>query len=130
MTIFRAMGVSLMLGAMSVATAHAADAAPAPLPSAPAAYDAAPRDPALPPHAIPRRKSAVETPTHGAALKAQVEHKLRQRFEAADLERRGSITREQARAAGLGLVVREFDRIDTARTGRITFDDFRRFLGL
>ena len=62
------------------------------------------------------------------SLPDQVERKLRTSFERADVEARGSITRDQARAAGLGLVVREFDRIDVQRTGRVAFDDLLRHL--
>jgi hypothetical protein len=85
-----------------------------------------PRDPWVPPEvrAQPHRPNE----TRGDALRGQVERKLRESFDAADIERRGSITREQARAANLGAVADNFDAIDTTRTGRVTFDDFKRFL--
>jgi hypothetical protein len=38
------------------------------------------------------------------------------------------LTREQARAAGLGVVANNFDRIDTTKTGKVTFEDVQRFL--
>jgi len=66
--------------------------------------------------------------TRGEALRAQVERKLQATFAAADTEGRGSITREQARAANLGLVADNFDQIDHGRTGRVSFEDLKRYL--
>ncbi len=82
-------------------------------------------DPCLPPAL---RNVTPAAPTEGAALQAQVESKLRQRFDAADVAQRGAHAREQARAAGLGLVANEFDRIDTAGRGSVTFEDVKRYL--
>jgi len=82
-------------------------------------------DPWVPPTL---RKAAPRPPTEGVALKAQVERKLRASFDAADVAGAGSLTREQASAAGLGFVVKNFDRIDTAGAGRVTFDDLKRYL--
>ena len=82
-------------------------------------------DPWVPPTL---RKAAPRPPAEGAELKAQVERKLRASFDAADVGGAGSITREQAQAAGLGFVVQHFDRIDTAGNGRVTFDDLARYL--
>ena len=82
------------------------------------------------PEAVTKKAARAEAkePTRGAALDAEVERKLRASFDAADIERRGSVTIAQARAAGLGFVVREFERIDVARTGRVSFDDLARYL--
>lgn len=88
--------------------------------------DAPLRDPWVPPAA--RSRAPPSAPTHGDALRAQVERKLRESFDAADIEHRGSITREQARAARLGAVEENFDNIDERRSGRATFEDFKRFL--
>lgn len=87
------------------------------------------RDPWVPRDArqVPQGASS-QPPTQGAALKAQVERKLRERFEAADVQRRGSISRDEARAAGLGAVLENFDAIDDRRAGRVSFDDYARFL--
>jgi hypothetical protein len=96
--------------------AHAADA---PLP----------RDPWVPPAV--RAQAAAQPqaePSRGAALQAQVERKLRAAFEAADPGGTGRITREQARAAGLGGVAEQFDRIDTQRRGSVSFEDYKRYL--
>ncbi|MEJ6020860.1 EF-hand domain-containing protein [Ramlibacter sp. PS4R-6] len=86
----------------------------------------APRDPWVPPAVRAQPHSGHET--RGEALRGQVERKLRESFEAADTEGRGTITREQARAAGLGVVADNFDAIDHARSGRVGFDDLKRFL--
>ena len=84
------------------------------------------RDPWVPPGARERPHSGHET--RGEALRGQVERKLRESFEAADVESRGSITREQALAASLGVVADNFDAMDEGRTGRVSFEDFKRFL--
>ena len=81
-------------------------------------------DPWLPPGS---RKPAGPPPATGKALRAEVERKLRQQFEAADASGAG-ITRAQAAAAGLGYVERHFDQIDTSQSGRIRFDDVKRFM--
>ena len=82
-------------------------------------------DPWVPPEV--RAKALPAAPTSGAALAAQVEAKLRRRFEAA-AGPDGALTREQARAAGLGQVARHFGAIDRAGTGAVRFDDYKRFL--
>ena len=82
-------------------------------------------DPWVPPSL---RKAAPRPPAEGVELKAQVERKLRARFDAADVGGTGAITREQAQAAGLGFIAQNFDHIDTAGSGRVTFDDLKRYL--
>jgi hypothetical protein len=82
-------------------------------------------DPWVPPTL---RKAVPRQPAEGTALKAQVERKLRASFDAADVAGAGSLTREQASAAGLGFVVKNFDQIDATGAGRVTFDDLKRYL--
>jgi len=82
-------------------------------------------DPTLPPAL---RTPPTQASPSGAALQAKVEQKLRKTFEAADTSGTASLTREQAARAGWAMVVQEFDRIDTARSGRVSFDDIRRFV--
>lgn len=82
-------------------------------------------DPCLPPSL---RGLPAAPQTEGAALQAQVERKLRESFDAADIGKHGTLTREQARAAGLGVVANNFDRIDVAGRGAVTFDDVKRYL--
>jgi hypothetical protein len=115
---------ALVACSASAGTSSAADAAPAD-----ASATGAPvlRDPWVPPSVRKSAASAAPSPT-GAALKAQAIDKLRASFMRADVDGVGMITREQARAAGLGLVVARFDAIDLAGRGRIGFDDFLRYL--
>lgn len=62
------------------------------------------------------------------ALREQVERKLRQTFDAADIDRSSTLTRAQANAAGLGYITRHFDEIDRQKAGAVRFDDVKRFL--
>ena len=83
-------------------------------------------DPCVPPAV--RAKAVRGAPeTRGASLEAQVEAKLRQRFEAV-AGPGGSLTREQARAAGLGAIAQQFDAIDRAGRGAVRFEDYLRHL--
>jgi len=114
---------ALVACAACAATGRAADAAPE------ASANDAPvlRDPWVPPSARKSAATAAPSPA-GAALKGRAIDKLRASFMRADVDRVGTITREQARAAGLGLVAARFDAIDTAGRGRVAFDDFLRYL--
>jgi hypothetical protein len=104
-----------------VAACHVAVAAD----PSPAVIETPLRDPWVPPQA----RSAPATPqTRGAELRAQVDRKLAAAFDTADVAHTGTLTREQAKAAGLGFIARHFDDIDTQRTGIVRFDDVRRFL--
>jgi hypothetical protein len=85
------------------------------------------RDPWVPPHA---KSSADYVETRGEALRRQVEQKLRAQFDAADAAKSGYITREQARAAGLGYIANNFDAIDRQRSGIVSFEDVKRYLEL
>jgi hypothetical protein len=93
--------------------------------SPPATIETAIRDPWVPPAL--RTPAATPAP-QGAALRAKVERKLKAGFDAADVSRAGTVTRGQARAAGLGYIVRHFDEIDRQRAGAISFDDLKHFL--
>jgi len=86
------------------------------------------RDPWLPPGSRGAAQAPQASELRGESLRAQVERKLRASFDAADIARRGSITREEAHAARLGFVADNFDAIDEARTGRVSFEDVKRFL--
>ena len=84
------------------------------------------RDPYVPPSVREQARPAPET--SGSALRAQVERKLRDNFDKADTQRRGSITREEARTARLGFIAENFEAIDEAGSGRVTYDDVKRYL--
>ncbi len=83
------------------------------------------RDPWVPPDA---RKPSATAPTEGAALRAQVERKLKQDFDAADLSHAGALTRQQAASAGMGFIAQHFDEIDRQKAGAVRFDDVKRYL--
>jgi hypothetical protein len=85
-------------------------------------------DPYVPPHV--KRVGPPPIETRGDALKAQVERKLRDQFDAADTAKSGMLTRAQAQAAGFGYVAENFDAIDTRRAGVVRFEDLKRYLGL
>ena len=83
-------------------------------------------DPCVPP-AVRAKALSVVPETRGASLNAQVEAKLRQRFEAA-AGPGGLLTRDQARAAGLGAIAQDFDAIDRSGRGAVSFADYLRHL--
>ena len=83
-------------------------------------------DPCVPPAVRAKAKVRVEPGSSGAALRADVEAKLRARFlEAAP---GGTLTREQASAAGLGFIAQHFAAIDRDGRGAVRFEDYKRFL--
>ncbi len=89
--------------------------------------------PAVPSHPDPyvppaQRPSATTPPPAGSALREQALLKLKHRFDEADLDASGSLTRAEAERAGLGFVARHFDDIDSARRGKVSFDELRRFI--
>lgn len=93
--------------------------------SPPPATSAGPmRDPWVPPKA---RIPSTTPPVEGAELRAQVERKLKRDFDAA-AGSAGTLTRAQAKAAGLGLIAQHFDEIDQNKTGTVRFEDVKRFL--
>lgn len=93
--------------------------------SPPATIETTIRDPWVPPEL--RTPAPIVAP-QGAALRAQVERKLKAGFDRADVDRSGTVTRDQARAAGLGYIVKHFDDIDRQHAGAVSFDDVKRFL--
>jgi carboxypeptidase C (cathepsin A) len=98
-----------------------------PVESAPATIGPALRDPWVPP-TVAKALVAVPASTRGAALRAQAESRLKESFDEADRGGSGALTREQARAAGLGFVAEHFDAIDQHAAGVVRFEDLLRFL--
>lgn len=81
--------------------------------------------PLLPPGA------ALPTPTpisKGADLQQQVDQGLKADFDAADVDKKGVLTKEQAQKAGLGFVSNNFSKIDAAKRGKVTFDDIQHYI--
>ena len=86
-------------------------------------------DPWVPPAVAEKARAAPVPATDGEALRAQVRAKLKRRFDAA-AGAAGTLTRGQARAAGLGAIALEFEAIDRAGRGAIRFEDYERHLGI
>jgi hypothetical protein len=117
------LGAALLAACISAAAATGANAQAAPAASTPD----------LPPHPGPylppdKRKPSSEPAASGEELRAQAMQKLKKRFEEADLDASGSLTRDEASKAGLGFVVKNFDRIDSAHRGAVSFDDLKAFM--
>ena len=83
------------------------------------------RDPWVPPQL---KRSTTYVETRGDALRAQVDRKLREQFDTADVAKAGVLTRAQAQAAGLGYIAENFDAIDRSRSGFVRFEDVQRYL--
>ena len=83
------------------------------------------RDPWVPPE-VRAKVTKLPPETSDKELQAQVDRKLRARFDA--VAKDGRLTREQARAGGLGAIADRFDAIDTAGRGSVTYDEYRRYL--
>ena len=116
--------VMLSAAALGV-TAHAQTQAPPPDAVAPALMSTPVHpDPYIPP-------AMRKPPRDGAAgpmLQFQAMQKLKRRFEEADLDGNGSLSREEAHQAGFGFVEKNFDHIDTAQRGAVSFDDLKAFI--
>lgn len=82
-------------------------------------------EPWVPP-AVAKAAEAAPRAKRGDDLKAEVERRLRVDFEAAAPG--GSLTRDQARAAGLGFIANHFEAIDRAGRGAVRYEDYRTFL--
>lgn len=83
--------------------------------------------PSLPP-ALRNPSVQAPAPASGQALRNEAMQKLKRQFDEADLDASGSLTRDEAQQAGLGYVVASFDDIDTAKRGRVSFDDVKKFM--
>jgi carboxypeptidase C (cathepsin A) len=81
-------------------------------------------DPYVPPEVA--KAAAARVPFED--LRVTVTRKLKGSFDAADKSGTGTLTRAQAEAAGLGFVAANFDAIDRARRGSVTFEDLKQFL--
>lgn len=82
-------------------------------------------DPWLPAAA---RSAALAPATSGRALQAQVLAKLTAQFAQADAGRRGALSLAEARAAGWGFAVANFEALDAGKRGEIRLQDVQRFV--
>lgn len=83
--------------------------------------------PQLPP-ALRNPPAHAPAPASGQALRIEAMQKLKRQFDEADLDASGSLTRAEAQHAGLGYVVASFDDIDSAKRGKVSFDDVKKFM--
>lgn len=111
--------------AVLIAPAFAMAASAAELP--PASMERPLQDPFVP-KAVRDKAVSPVVPSRDAALREQVESKLKAAFDTADNARSGAISLEQARAAGLGYIVRHFDAIDVRKAGQVRFEDVKQFM--
>lgn len=116
------LGLSLLAlagltGALTQAQTSDLTRATPPVPAHPGPY--------LPPS---KREPSGEPPAAGESLHRQALQKLKKRFEEADLDASGSLSKEEAAKAELGFVVQHFDEIDQARRGAVSFEDMRAYL--
>lgn len=118
----------IMLTALAV-TAQAGAQAPQPQQelAAPAVARAAPAhpDPYVPPSLRRPLRDASSGPV---LLRYQAMQKLKKRFDAADADGNGMLNRDEARKAGLGFIDKNFDHIDTAQRGSVSFDDLNAWI--
>ena len=129
-----------MLGALALQAGAAVGQpattnAPATAATAPAQTQVQSMMQAAPQHADPYVPPVMRRPPRdgdqgasGPALQYQAMQKLKQRFEEADADGSGSLSREEARKAGLGFVDKNFDHIDSAKRGNVSFDDLKTYL--
>lgn len=61
-------------------------------------------------------------------LRFQSMQNLKRRFSEADLDNSGTLSRDEAHQAGLTVVDKNFDNIDTAQRGHVTIDDVNAYL--
>ena len=72
------------------------------------------------------RVRPAEPPATGNALREQAWAKLEAQFKAADVDGDGRLSVDEAK--NFGFVARNFDAIDIARRGVVSFDDLRAYL--
>lgn len=119
-----------LLRALVAAALFALPAAAGAQPAGKAVSEVPMLDPWVAPEVVEKARSAAPAQaTEGAALRAQVRAKLKRRFDAA-ADSSGTLTRQQARSAGLGAIADQFGTIDRAGRGAIRFEDYERFLEL
>ena len=82
------------------------------------------------PYSVPRsmRQPQRDIAPGPVLLRFTTVQKLKKRFEDADADHSGTLNREEARNAGLGVVDKNFDSIDTAQRGNVSFDDLNAYL--
>ncbi|MFC5473921.1 EF-hand domain-containing protein [Paraherbaspirillum soli] len=86
-------------------------------------------DPYVPPHVKAAARTAVAAPAVArGSLQTQALQKLQAKFNEADTDSVGSVTKAQAQKAGFGFVANNFEQIDAGHTGRVTFENVKSFM--
>lgn len=118
-----------LLTALLVAASAGAQTPPAETPPPPARAAAAVATPYSDSY-VPRsmRQPQRDIAPGPVLLRFTSVQKLKKRFEDADTDHSGTLSREEARQAGLGVVDKNFDSIDTAQRGNVSFDDLNAYL--
>jgi hypothetical protein len=114
----------LLATVMTAAPAHA-QTPPAEL-ARPAV--ATPYSDAYVPRSMRQPKRDVAPGPAPTLLRFQSMQNLKRRFAEADLDNSGTLNRDEARQAGLTVVDKNFDNIDTAQRGHVTIDDVNAYL--
>lgn len=83
--------------------------------------------PSLPPDLRSQGPSSAPA-TSGEALHKEALQKLRRRFEEAELDGDGKLSLDEAQRGGLGFIAGNFAEIDTAKSGKVSFEDVRKFM--
>ncbi|WP_229262706.1 EF-hand domain-containing protein [Duganella radicis] len=119
--------LAMLTVVMAMSQAGAQTPATDPVAPAPAAVRSTPAypEPYLPPAL---RKPLRDATTGPVLLRYQAMQKLKKRFDDADLDGSGTLTRDEARKAGLGFIDKNFEHIDTYQRGNVSFDDLKAYL--
>ncbi|MDX2217423.1 MAG: hypothetical protein SF172_00165 [Burkholderiales bacterium] len=94
--------------------------------SPPPVFEAQNCDPCVP--ASVRQKALAAAPLPAQTLPEAVTQRLKARFDAADVNRSGTLTRAQAEAGGFGFIALNFEAMDRRKAGAVTFEDLTLFL--
>ncbi|AIY42166.1 hypothetical protein LT85_3008 [Collimonas arenae] len=88
-------------------------------------------DPYVPPRVKAAARAAAlgpSTTTTGVSVQDRALKKLQTKFNEADTDGTGSVTKSQAQKAGFGFVANNFEQIDVGHAGRVTFENVKSFM--
>ncbi|MET0319778.1 MAG: EF-hand domain-containing protein [Duganella sp.] len=130
MTIYQvaAAAAATTMLAMAPAISVGAQTAPAEMAAATRPAVSTPYSDAYVPRSMRQPKRDVAPGPAPTLLRFQSLQNLKKRFADADADGSGTLNREEARQAGFTVVDKNFDNIDSAQRGHITFDDLNAYL--
>jgi hypothetical protein len=119
--------LAMLTATMAMSHAGAQTPTTDPVAPAPAVVRSSPAypEPYVPPGL---RKPLRDYSSGPILLRYQAMQKLKKRFDEADQDGSGMLTRDEARKAGLGFVDKNFEHIDTGQKGKVSFDDLKAYL--